>query len=131
MERSSQVVLTCLLNASWQIALVAVIASVGARLMHQASPRYRHILWMAALVLSLCLPVLTTLRFPFPGSPSLANQPVEQATIQPMAIDPIQVPTASFIPVTQMHPAFSIGRNAALGLVAIYLLFLCYRGIAF
>lgn len=62
MRISSQLLLNFLLNAAWQIALIAALASLGAWLLRSASARYRHWLWVSALCLALVVPAVTALR---------------------------------------------------------------------
>src|ERR1043165_1785846 len=62
MRTSSQLLLAFLLNAVWQIALIAAVASFGAWLLRHAAVRYQHWLWVAALCLSLLVPAVTALR---------------------------------------------------------------------
>jgi HEAT repeat protein/beta-lactamase regulating signal transducer with metallopeptidase domain len=57
MDRISEFALGFVLNAAWQIAVIALIAWMCSRLLRSAAARYRHALWVAALVLSLALPV--------------------------------------------------------------------------
>lgn len=57
MDRISEFATAFLLNAAWQVAVVALAAAVCARLLRDAAARYRHALWVAALVLSLALPL--------------------------------------------------------------------------
>ncbi len=57
MEKISYGVLTFLLNALWQIALIYLLVSLFARLMWRASARYVHCLWVLALLMSLALPL--------------------------------------------------------------------------
>ena len=47
MRISSQLLLTFLLNAIWQIALIAALASLGVRLLRKSSMRYQH--WIFGL----------------------------------------------------------------------------------
>src|ERR1043166_2195290 len=61
MRTVSQLLLTFLLNAVWQVALIGALASFGAWLLRQ-SARYQHWLWVAALCLSLVVPVVTAVR---------------------------------------------------------------------
>src|SRR2546423_4179596 len=63
MEKASYLVLTFLLNAVWQIMAVAVAAAVCAWLLRHAQARFRHLLWVAALVLSIGLPVWSDCNF--------------------------------------------------------------------
>ncbi|MEK6410071.1 MAG: M56 family metallopeptidase [Acidobacteriota bacterium] len=57
MSRISEFAMHFLVNAAWQIAAVAIGASIGARLLRNTAARYRHALWTASLVLSLALPL--------------------------------------------------------------------------
>src|SRR5438128_7975503 len=58
MRTISQVLLTFLLNACWQIAFVTAVASLCAWPLRRTAARYRHFVWVAALVISLGLPTL-------------------------------------------------------------------------
>ena len=60
MRNSSQLLLTFLLNACWQIALVAALASFSSWLLRNSAARFRHWIWVAALFLSLGIPVTTS-----------------------------------------------------------------------
>jgi TonB family protein len=57
-----QLLLTFLLNASWQIVLVAAFALLCDWLLRGTAARYRHGVWVAALLLSLALPALSCAR---------------------------------------------------------------------
>ncbi len=71
METLSRGVLTFLLNALWQTALITIVVAAAARLSRRAPARYRHALWVAGLVLSGLLP-LASLREPVKfGTPPL------------------------------------------------------------
>lgn len=63
MNKISEPVLNFLINSAWQIAALALIAAVCARLLRNAAARYRHALWLAALVLSLALPLWGIIGF--------------------------------------------------------------------
>src|SRR5262245_27202107 len=62
MKISSQLLLNFLLNAVWQIALIAALASLGAWLLRSSSARYRHWLWVGALCLAFLVPAATSFR---------------------------------------------------------------------
>jgi HEAT repeat protein/beta-lactamase regulating signal transducer with metallopeptidase domain len=72
MNRIAELVPTFLLNAAWQIAAVALVASACARLLRDAPARLRHALWVAALTLSVALPLLSL-------SGSSPSQPTPEA----------------------------------------------------
>ena len=58
---ASQILVTFLVNAAWQIPVITAIAGVGSKLMRRAPAGYRHLVWVAALGLSLGIPLLSTL----------------------------------------------------------------------
>jgi bla regulator protein blaR1 len=62
MRTNSELLLTFLLNAVWQIALIAALASLGAWLLRRSAMRYQHWLWVGALCLSLLVPIVTASR---------------------------------------------------------------------
>ena len=126
MKTSSQLLLTFLLNAVWQIALVAGLASLGAWLLRKSSVRYQHWVWVAALLLSLLVPVVTALRVttlntatfgePSASSPDLRNPVFTQTPI------PFQSPTAQ-----PSNWSFQLNRTLVLTLFCIYGAFLLFR----
>jgi beta-lactamase regulating signal transducer with metallopeptidase domain/uncharacterized membrane protein YkoI len=127
MERISQLILTFLLNAGWQIALLAAVAALCAWLLRDTAARYRHWLWVTALALAYGLPVLAGLHFS--GSAWFSGQPQPAMTVQQAVVEPplipldatdIQPETASLIPVS---------RILAMVIVALYFVFLCYRSV--
>src|SRR6266852_1181556 len=59
MRLISQLLLTFLLNACWQIAFITAAVALCAWLLRGAAIRYQHLLWVSTLVLSLCLPLAT------------------------------------------------------------------------
>lgn len=75
METISSLALTFLLNALWQITLIAGVAAFGAWLLRNtaASARSRHLLWVAALLLSVLLPSLSLINI---GSSSIRSLPL-------------------------------------------------------
>lgn len=63
MDGINEFALTFLLNATWQITVVALAAAACARLLRNAPARYRHALWVAALVLGIALPAWSQYNF--------------------------------------------------------------------
>lgn len=61
MSRISEFATGFLLNAAWQITILVLVAWVCSRILRSAAPRYRHALWVAALVLSVALPLWSVL----------------------------------------------------------------------
>lgn len=62
MRISSEVLLTFLLNAVWQVALIAVLAAAGSWLLRNSVARYHHWLWVTALCLAFLVPSITSSR---------------------------------------------------------------------
>ena len=62
MERISQLLLTFLLNACWQVALIAAVGALCAWLLRDWPARYRHWLWVVTLIGGFCLPALSSLQ---------------------------------------------------------------------
>lgn len=120
MKRASELLLTFLLNAAWQVALVAVVASLGDRLLRRTAARHRHLLWVVALGMSLVLPLVTSWRAATVDqvlqgpTPEIASTPLPHAGLRPSL--------APTLPST-----LRVNQQVAWGLVAVYLLFLVYR----
>src|SRR6185436_16968725 len=63
MLRTSGFILNFVLNSCWQIAAIVIVAAFAAWLLRNGPSRYRHVLWVVALVTSLIVPLLTATRF--------------------------------------------------------------------
>lgn len=144
MRVGAQLLLTFLLNASWQIALVAAFAAVCDWLLRGTAPRYRHALWVAALFLALALPLLSSASLikTFLSSKS-KSQPAEIAAAPvfvtkvsspdldsmepPAAENPASAPAVEPAHRNFLASAIHLNRNLAAGLVVLYGLFLLYR----
>jgi beta-lactamase regulating signal transducer with metallopeptidase domain len=61
----SDFVVNYIVNATWQIMAIALVAAAGAFLLRNAPARYRHVLWLATLTACLIVPLLMATR---PGS---------------------------------------------------------------
>src|SRR5438045_5249140 len=118
-----QAVLTFLLNGVWQIAAVALFALLGNYLLRSVT-RYRHIVWVAALALSLLLPLISSVAFQtFETSPVVANR--DQIS-EPLAIAPA-LPDMARPVAKSVTSGFHVSGRLAIVLLAIYLLAICYR----
>jgi beta-lactamase regulating signal transducer with metallopeptidase domain/uncharacterized membrane protein YkoI len=127
MERNSQLLLNCLLNACWQIALITAVAAFCAWLLREIAARYRHLLWVAALALCFSLPVLTGLRLS--NGANFKIQPEPLMPVQNAALSSTQIPLDIQVPISPKETIsfIPVSRNLATGLIALYFLFLCYR----
>jgi beta-lactamase regulating signal transducer with metallopeptidase domain len=61
--RISEFILNFVLNSAWQIVVIFVIASLASWLLRNGPARYRHTLWVFAMLASLVVPLLTATRF--------------------------------------------------------------------
>jgi beta-lactamase regulating signal transducer with metallopeptidase domain len=100
MENITELLLSFIMNAAWQGVIIVVATSVGALALRRAPARYQHLLWVAALVLIVAVPILTIERRPagtesgiIPSSESYLENP--------------QTPTAESV--------FSLGQLATTG----------------
>ena len=62
MDAISELILNFVLNASWQIAAIFAVAALGAWALKNGPARYRHTLWVVALVACFVVPLLTATR---------------------------------------------------------------------
>src|SRR5215510_11086302 len=134
MRTISELLLTFLFNACWQIALVTAVAALCARLLRGTTARYQHLFWVIALAFSFGLPVLTCL--PLSGGVSTSEPP--RTIIQPGAggfapapqlIQDTQEARPSSSPPTlnAAVPFIPVNRKVAAVVLILYLLFLAYR----
>lgn len=126
MTTSSQLLLTFLLNAVWQIALIAALASLGAWLLRRSAMRYQHWLWVAALCLSLLVPAITALRALLAGPPLAIETSFERELADPVSVSQIPVPFAR-TPANISNSAFQLDSNLALILFTAFGIVLFYR----
>src|SRR5712691_10068766 len=126
MKPTSELLLTFLLNAFWQIPLIAAAAALADCLLRRTAVRYRHFLWVAALGLSLVLPLVTSVRAGRSTAP--AALPPQQIALEPIAITDI-TSISSQTSAAGAKSTFQINQSVAIGLLALYLMFLGYRGV--
>jgi TonB family protein len=137
METISRLVLSFLLNALWQAALVAGVVALGAGMLSNGPARYRHALWVMALGMSVLLPLST-----LPGSVRKNRQrwtgfAIDEAPSQVTMLPPV-LPAASVLvqpSVTRRFADYLTRRDwpvefsprLAYALLACYSLFLLFR----
>src|ERR1051325_4494563 len=124
MRISSQLLLTFLLNAVWQVALVAVLAALGSWLLRNSVARHRHWLWASALCLAFFVPAFTA-SLPLLDNINHVNAPVSFAneTIPPL------LGTEPFAagPTTAPSGTWRLNQTLGLALLAVFFGFLLYR----
>ena len=125
MRTSSQLLLNFLLNAVWQIALIAALTSLGAWFLRSSSARYRHWLWVSALCLALVVPAVTSLRAYFETPASTTIAPIIGADlVLPRSVE-VGVSATSIASPFE----FQLNTNLALILIGLYGIVVLYRGL--
>lgn len=126
MEIASRYSLTFLLNSLWQIPLAAGVAWLACRFMRRAPAAHRHAVWVAALAVSILLP-LAGLR-PIASSVSMTFDPAvlgldaNGAAFSGPAARPASAPRAATS--TPPERTVSFPETTATVLIGAYLLFL-------
>lgn len=156
MRTVAQLLVTFLLNAVWQIAVVSAVAAVCAWLLRPTAPWQRHAVWVATLILSLGLPVASCLYL-VKALPSSAQQPTPIAaapiniapvtSVQPEPAEPTEksaspsrfAPSHPTVETARQNPSIfqrcvwvspvHLNTTLATVLVGLYALFLSYRGV--
>ena len=130
MRISSQLLLTFLLNAVWQIALIVALASFGAWLLRHSATRYQHWLWVAALCLSLLVPVGTAYKtMPAVSEAQFKTTFSRQSSFARELTNPVLAD--EFVPFESpaenvASRAFQLNTRLVLTLLVLYGLFLLY-----
>jgi beta-lactamase regulating signal transducer with metallopeptidase domain len=130
MSISSQFLLTFLLNAVWQVALIAVLAAFGSWLLRKMIARYQHWLWVGALCLAFLVPFVTSSRAALdnPIAPAATAQiPSFPRTSAPFADNEIAQTTSARDLATSSRSTFQLNQTVGLALLAVYCGFLLYR----
>ena len=120
MRTSSQLLLTFLLNAVWQIALITALASFGAWLLRH-STRYQHWLWVAALCLSLLVPAITAFRAIPVSAPVSVQQLDLTDPVLTEEVRPFQSPSTA-----ASSWSFELNATLVVTLLIVYGVFLVY-----
>ncbi|HKS11310.1 MAG TPA: M56 family metallopeptidase [Pyrinomonadaceae bacterium] len=126
-ELVSNFILNYVVNATWQIAAIAAITMLGSLLLRNGPARYRHLLWLSALILCVVIPLLS-------AAPAIPAQKSVFISAPP------HVPTASASQTPEPDlslPNLTKRRTrvvnstsfTALSLTFVYALFLAWRGI--
>jgi beta-lactamase regulating signal transducer with metallopeptidase domain len=132
MRTISQMLLTFLLNACWQIVLITLAAALCAWLLRGTAARYRHRLWVIALASSFAFPLLTS-AYLLDGKSSeetraqVITQRADTGSFSKTQLLPVDTQAASPMPVQQAGWFVPIGRNMAALVIVVYLLLLGYR----
>ena len=123
MRTSSQLLLTFLLNAVWQVALMAALATLGAWLLRDFSARYRHWLYVAALCLAFLVPAFTASQTLLDA----VSQPNATVTFISDTIPPLVNSSSGATPEFSLPRTFQLNQTLGFTLLAIYFAFVLYR----
>lgn len=122
---NSQLLLTFLLNACWQIALIAALASLGSWLLRNSGARYQHWIWVSALCLAFLVPAFTSSQTLFDApAPRVPAVPFVTEGISPLSQEP--VPNLSGT-TTALPSTFLLNQTLGLSLLVLYFGFLLFR----
>ncbi len=123
MRLSSQLLLTFLFNAFWQIAFIAAFASLGSWLLRHSLARYRHWVWATALCLAFLVPAFTTARTLFDN----VTQPNTPLTFERQSTSLFINEAVPPLPETDISDStFKINQSLGLTILGIYFAFLLY-----
>jgi len=125
MKTIVQLGLNFLLNAVWQVAAIALAAVVGNYLLRSVT-RFRHALWVIALVMSLALPILSVIvSIKSEAAPAVSeqNKIIQPIVVAPASIVPSEVPPAT----TSVRPGFRVSQRVAIVVLIAFLVLLAYR----
>lgn len=123
MRISSQLLLTFLLNAVWQVALIAGLAAFGSWLLRNSVARYRHWLWASALCLAFFVPAFTASQTLL-DTVAQSNTSLTFETIPPLVTETVPVVTTA---TTSLPGTFRLSQTLGFALLAVYFGFLLYR----
>lgn len=126
-EVISNFVLNYVVNATWQIVAIAIVAFLGSLLLRNGPARYRHVLLLSALVLCVVVPLFTALPT------SAANQSLQFPPAADRQIPLGRVNTEPDTPVTNLTKrrtqVLSTTSQTAFWLTFIYALYIAWRGV--
>ena len=125
MRISSQMLLNFLLNAVWQIALIAALASLGAWLLRSSSARYRHWLWVSALCLAFLVPAATSIRSVIEATTTTAPLTTNIPFQNEEPLRPLDQVTSNSSSV--LASVIQLNTNLVFLVLGVYGIFLLYR----
>src|SRR6476661_6262370 len=122
---ASEFISNYVVNASWQIAAITVVAATAAVLLRNGPARYRHLLWLAALVLSTIVPLLGTPRA-IPVDNSVFSLTQQATSSSPAPVSPEPDLSLSRL-TTRRARVFNATSSTMVWLTIAYLLLVAWR----
>ena len=129
MHAVSELIFNFVLNACWQIAAIFAVAALASWLLRNGPARYRHTLWIVALIACLVVPVLTATGFVPPGVSGAQVEAPKHIPAQVTAGTPTNQEFGIDHLVTRRTKPVSTTARTALLLTLVYLLVVFIRGI--
>ncbi len=124
MNTTTQLLLNFLVNAAWQICLIALVAWLAERLTRSLN-RIRHLVWVLALLASFLLPALSAIRTLRSAAVVPAtNVEMPRGSTPTLVVGPAEATSPS---VAVLPRRLQIGQTAALILIALALGIVLFR----
>lgn len=135
MTRISELVLNFILNSAWQIVVITIVAALGSYLLKDAPARYRHALWLTALLLSVVVPVWSgsglvpgvVPRFEFTKTHETPPSSPREGTLAPVTMGPDAGSLTVDHLLTRRRQVVVATPGSLSTLAFAYLLFILYR----
>jgi bla regulator protein blaR1 len=124
--KTSNLLLTFLLNALWQIPLITGAAALGAWSVRKSSAKYRHWIWVCALLLSLLVPIFAASRlWANNETPTVATNTVFRTDF--VTLPSVRSPfTDNATIVSKPSSVFVLNTFAAEAIIGVYVAFLLF-----
>src|SRR5689334_278002 len=107
MTSVSEFLLNYVVNASWQIAAIVIVASAAAYLLRHGPAQYRHALWFATLALSIIVPMFAAPRA-IPAEKSVFTSSLANTTVSPEADQPVMHLTRKRVQIVSTTPTTTL-----------------------
>jgi beta-lactamase regulating signal transducer with metallopeptidase domain len=117
---NSSIIAAFVINAAWQIPVIAIVASLAARAMRRTPARQQNLVWIAALVVSVALPIWSAMPRRVSISQSIGDG-VRQAVMMPS-----NAPRVTLDALLSARPASTV-IDVAKWLAIAWALFILYR----
>ena len=129
MHAASELIFNFVLNAGWQVVVIFAVAGLASWLLKNGPARYRHTLWVVALIACLVVPLLTATRFVPEWVSSVQVVPRETTSVQVTAGTTWSEDFGVEHLVTRRTRPVSTTARTALFFTFVYVLVVLLRGI--
>ncbi|HEY9501761.1 MAG TPA: M56 family metallopeptidase [Pyrinomonadaceae bacterium] len=127
MKIANQLLLTFVINACWQIALVVLFVSFGGRLLRLSSARVQHALWVSGLLLCFAVPLLTAVvpSLQWPPWEAAPSQSVIRELVDRQHLDQTVAGLNPHAP--EMSSKLTLNRTLGFSVLSLFLLVVAYQ----